>query len=288
RTELENILIQFFVALKRKNDPKPNILDKIQFPRLFATIDGNIKLVQDTNSRQANKSDSLTQDEIIQILNDKNLLEDTPTSITYKCIFGCFLGGLRGGDAKRLKFDHVKVGYVIPPDTHDKFTPVSDISYYIFCRGTYFKSEEVFLQIASDSDFVKGIWFYDAALGRHSHEKMIKEIYQKAGVANMNHKKITNHSMRRSAIKILTQLNVTTDLSSRLPLKSLPGDHYPIRHKIFKPKPFKPYDASKPFISPVKKSKENVQENIQGNTQESSLHSNSNPIESAPKVIIEN
>ncbi|RIB18324.1 hypothetical protein C2G38_2184924 [Gigaspora rosea] len=108
-TELENILIQFFVALKRIDsklyaptsiynsfckilchlqinlyqDPKPNILDKTQFPCLFATIDKKIKLVQNTNPRQANKSDSLIQDEIIQILNDKNLLEDIPTSITY-------------------------------------------------------------------------------------------------------------------------------------------------------------------------------------------------------------
>ncbi|CAG8786207.1 4026_t:CDS:2 [Gigaspora margarita] len=346
RIELENILIQFFVALKRKDgklyaptsiynsfceiarhlqinscqDPKPNILDKNQFPCLFATIDGKIKLVQDTNP------------------------QDTPTSITYRVYFWlCLLGGLRGGDVKRLKFNHVKVsadkslkitipheknhagglknlrnaGRVcqIPPDMHEKFTPVSDISYYIFRRGTYFKSEEFFLQIASDS-----------------------------GVVNMNHKKITNHSLRRSAIQILTQLNVTTDriiafsrhrslgevasyqtftkeimnstVSMIIPKRdskqdsnqdsgkfildillisisisnftSLPVDHHPIQPKIFKSKPFKPYDASKPFISPVKKSKENVQENIQGNTQESPLHSNSNPIESAPKVIIEN
>ncbi|CAG8813794.1 28438_t:CDS:2, partial [Gigaspora margarita] len=73
-----------------------------------------------------------------------------------------------------------------------------------------------------------------------------------------------------------------------LAMQSLPVDHHPIQSKIFKPKPFKPYNASKPFISSVKKSKENVQENIQENIQESPLHSNSNPIESASKVIIEN
>ncbi|CAG8824256.1 38690_t:CDS:2 [Gigaspora margarita] len=89
--KLENILIGFFVALKRKDgqpyastsihncfcgiarhllynscqDPKPNIFDKNYFPRLYATIDGKIKLVQDTNHRQTAKSDSLTNDEII-------------------------------------------------------------------------------------------------------------------------------------------------------------------------------------------------------------------------------
>ncbi|CAG8760847.1 16094_t:CDS:2, partial [Racocetra fulgida] len=179
RTELEDILIQFFVALKRKDgqpyaptsihncycgiarhlltnscqDPKPNIFDKNQFPRLYATIDGKIKLLQDTNHRQTSKSDSLTNNEIIQILNHEDLLQDTPTAITYRVYFWlCLLCGLRGGDAKRLQYDHVKEndsngltvtipreknhagglknlnnsGRVcrIPPDTQDKFTPV--------------------------------------------------------------------------------------------------------------------------------------------------------------------
>ena len=137
RSELETILVNFFVSLRKKDghfyaptsihncycgisrhlqmnscqNPKPNILDKNQFSRLYSTIDGKIKLVQDTNPRQANKSDSLTYDEITQILNNKHLLEDTPTSNTYRVYFWlCFLGGLRDGDAKRLKFDHVKVG----------------------------------------------------------------------------------------------------------------------------------------------------------------------------------
>ncbi|CAG8608230.1 16374_t:CDS:2 [Dentiscutata erythropus] len=165
------------------------------------------------------------------------------------------------------------------------------------------------------------------------------------GVINMDHKKITNHSMRRSAIQILTELNVTTDRimafsgyrsiggvasyqtftnqimnstvsmiipnqdsnSSRLPLKSLPVNHTsrPIRSKTFKPKPFKPYDASKPFISPLKNVKENVQKKDQKNILESVQEcvqettssfnsdsvqdtSNSDLVESAPKIIVEN
>ncbi|CAG8548528.1 10171_t:CDS:2, partial [Scutellospora calospora] len=82
--------------------------------------------------------------------------------------------GLRGRDAKQLKIDHVKMGTdknlkinihreknhagglknlnnsdrvcQIPPDMD---VPVSDILYYIFRRGNYFKSEEFFLKIAS-------------------------------------------------------------------------------------------------------------------------------------------
>ncbi|CAG8780367.1 10988_t:CDS:2, partial [Gigaspora margarita] len=177
-SELETILVNFFVLLRKKDryfyaptsihncycgisrhlqmnscqNPKPNILDNNQFSRLYSTIDGKIKLVQDTNPQQANKSDSLTYDEITQILNNKHLLEDTPTSITYRVYFWlCLLGGLRDGDAKRLKFNHIKVdadknlkinilceknhagglkilnnsGRVcqIPPDMDDKFAP---------------------------------------------------------------------------------------------------------------------------------------------------------------------
>ncbi|CAG8836417.1 11899_t:CDS:2, partial [Gigaspora margarita] len=59
--------------------------------------------------------------------------------------------------------------------------------------------------------FEKGIWFYDAPLGRYTYEKMIREICQNMGVVNMNYKKIINHSIKRSAIQILTQLNVATD-----------------------------------------------------------------------------
>ncbi|CAG8650491.1 4240_t:CDS:2, partial [Racocetra fulgida] len=142
-TELKNILIQFFVALKRKDgqpyaptsihncfcgiaqhllnnscqDPKPNIFDKNQFFCLYSTIDGKIKLVQDTNPQQANKSDSLTNNKIAQILNQEELLQDTPTAIMYRVYFWlCLLCGLHG------------------------------------------------------------VWFYDSSLGRHAYKKMIKKI----------------------------------------------------------------------------------------------------------------
>lgn len=140
---------------------------------MYATIDGKIKSVQDMNPRQTSKSDSLTRDEIVQILNHKSLLEDTPIAITYRVYFWlCLLCGLRGGDAKRLQYDHIREsdhnslqviipreknhagglknlnnsGRVcqIPPDTQDKFTPIRDILYYKFRRESHFTTKDFF------------------------------------------------------------------------------------------------------------------------------------------------
>ncbi|CAG8545836.1 1657_t:CDS:2 [Dentiscutata heterogama] len=236
QTELESILVNFFVVLKKQNgqpyapssihncycaisrhlqkysciEPKPNIYNKNLFPRLYSTVDGKIKFVQDNNPHQVKKADSLSFNEIIQILNHEKMLEDTPIAITFRVYFWlCLLCGLRGGDARRLEFDHVKptpgkslqvvipreknhaggiknlhnAGRIceIPPDMNGKFTPVSDILYYMY-----------------------------RPLDRHSHEKMIREICHIISI-DTNLKKITNHSIRRTAIQILTQLNVSTD-----------------------------------------------------------------------------
>ena len=81
-------------------------------------------------------------------------------------------------------------------------------------------------------------------------------------------------------------------------MKFLPINHIsrPIQTKTFKPKPFKPYDASKPFISPLKNIKENIsQENIKKSIQETSSNSDfdedvpdSALVEGAPKIIVKN
>ncbi|CAG8715740.1 5500_t:CDS:2, partial [Dentiscutata heterogama] len=263
--ELESILINFFVALKKKDgqpyaptsihncyytiarhlqsysclNPRPNIYDKNVFARLYSTVDSKIKLTQDNNPCQTKKSDALSDDDIVKILNHEELLKNTPTAITYQVYFWlCLLCGLRGGDAHRLEFNHVKSAHdkviqvtipqeknhagglknltnasrscEIPPDMNGKFIPVADILYYIYRRGQNFKSKEFFLKIAPNKDFIRGIWFHDATLGQHSHEKMIHEICRITGI-DTNLKKITNHSLRRTSIQILTQLNVATD-----------------------------------------------------------------------------
>ncbi|CAG8522230.1 16474_t:CDS:2, partial [Dentiscutata erythropus] len=55
-----------------------------------------------------------------------------------------------------------------------------------------------------------GIWFVNNFLGWHSYENMIREICKVTGIS-IHLRKITNHSLRRTAIQILTELNVATD-----------------------------------------------------------------------------
>ncbi|CAG8656033.1 4496_t:CDS:2, partial [Cetraspora pellucida] len=349
RTELENILIQFFVALKRKDgqpyapmsihncycgiarhlltnscqDPKPNIFDKNQFSHLYATIDGKI-----------NKSDSLTNNEIIQILNHEDLLQDTSTAITYRVYFWlCLLCGLHGGDAKQLQYDHVKEndsnGLTVTIPREKNYAGGLKNLNNSGRRGKHFTSKEFFLKIAYKKDFEKDIWFYDSPLGRYAHEKMIRNICQTTGVVNMNLKKITNHSLRRTAIQMLTQLNVNTDRimafsghcslggvasyqtftkkimnntvamivpdsqestsnSSHPPLAPISNSNNQVvrqHSKIFKPRPFKPYDASKPFVSPLKKP---VTKIVEEDTQEILPAVDSNSTQEMPRIIVEN
>ncbi|CAG8547609.1 7445_t:CDS:1, partial [Dentiscutata heterogama] len=55
--------------------------------------------------------------------------------------------------------------------------------------------------------------------------------------------------------------------SARLPLAPISNSDnqvvHRIRPRIVKPRPFKPFDASKPFVSPLKKSSANIIEDTQ-------------------------
>ncbi|CAG8852443.1 20202_t:CDS:1, partial [Gigaspora margarita] len=55
--------------------------------------------------------------------------------------------------------------------------------------------------------------------------------------------------------------------------------------KILKPRPFKSFDASKPLISPLKKS---VTKIVEEGTQEVLLAINSNSVQKMSKIIVEN
>ncbi|CAG8818612.1 11757_t:CDS:1, partial [Racocetra fulgida] len=57
------------------------------------------------------------------------------------------------------------------------------------------------------------------------------------------------------------------------------------RSKIFKPRPFKPYDASKPFVSPLKKP---VAKIVEEDTQEILPAVDSNSTQEMPRIIVEN
>ncbi|CAG8717364.1 3821_t:CDS:2 [Dentiscutata erythropus] len=152
----------------------------------------------------------------------------------------------------------------------------------------------------------------------------------------MNLKKITNYSLRRTAIQILTQLNVNTDRiiafsghcslggvasyqtftkeiinttvamiipeSSRLPLVPISNLDNQIAHQIHpritKPRPFKPFDTSKPFVSLLKRSsakiiEKDTQEILPAKIIEEDIQKilpaiTSNTAQEMPRIIVEN
>lgn len=91
-----------------------------------------------------------------------------------------------------------------------------------------------------------------------------------------------------SSTSLSDSSNPSTSLSNplRLPLATIPNNQavYRIHSRITKPKPFKPYDASKPFISPLKKP---IAKIVEEETQEilPAIDSNSSQ---APRIIVEN
>ncbi|CAG8766327.1 1057_t:CDS:2, partial [Racocetra persica] len=202
--------------------PRPNLFDETCYGKLIKSLDGKIKKTQDLNPRSADKSDSLSFEEVCHILNHDELRDDSPQALTKRVYFWlCLLCGFCGGVTSNHSMRKNNAGGIknldnagrkceILPDQDGKFTPVTDILYYINKHPSGFITQEFFLRIACKKDNLRGIWFVDNSLGQHFHENMIHEICKITGIS-MHLRKITNHSLRRTAIQILTELNIAID-----------------------------------------------------------------------------
>nr|CAG8566347.1 14541_t:CDS:2 [Entrophospora candida] len=263
--QLQEELILFFVGLKTKKDHQDyhpnsikncynaiwrylkdnsaiqfvNIFDPINFSRLHKVIDGKIKKIQDHGEIKINKADSLSNQEIVNILNHSTMNELTPDSITRRVYFWILLlGACKGGDPRKLQLNWIKIvadkGLVInfprdktnqgglsdptnkgriiniPPDDGKKYTPVGDILYYISRRPPNGNCTSFFLRIQSKKNISMGIWFVDSPLGKMSHEKMICNICNSTGI-DVDTRKLTNHSIRRTVVQQLTELNILNE-----------------------------------------------------------------------------
>ncbi|CAG8604523.1 18590_t:CDS:2, partial [Racocetra persica] len=195
--QLEQELIQFFLGLcckdKEPYSPKSiyncyyvivrylkdnslmhpcsNLFDETCYGKLIKSLDSKIKKTQDLNSRSADKSDSLSFEEVRHILNHDELRDDSPQALTKRVYFWlCLLCGFRGekNNARGIK------------------------------------------NLDNAGHNLCGIWFVDNSLGRHSHKNMNREICKVTGIS-IHLRKITNYSLRRTAIQILTELNVATN-----------------------------------------------------------------------------
>ncbi|RIB27819.1 hypothetical protein C2G38_2159545 [Gigaspora rosea] len=206
-TQLEHELIQFFLGLRHK-DMKPYSPKSIYncYCAIACYLKDNSLMYPRPNLFDETCYGTLLKSS--HILNHDELRDDSPQALTKRVYFWlCLLCGFHGG-IKNL--DNVGRKCGIPLDQNGKFTPIADILYYMNKHPSGFLVQEFFLRIAPRKDNLYSIWFVNSALGWHSHENMIHEICNVTGIS-MQLRKITNHSLRRTAIQILTELNVTAD-----------------------------------------------------------------------------
>ncbi|CAG8829936.1 31819_t:CDS:2, partial [Gigaspora margarita] len=97
----------------------------------------------------------------------------------------------------------------------------------------------------------------------------------------------TKEIMNDTVAMIIPDSESSSDYS-RIPFAPISTSNYQvscrIHPRISKPRPFKPFDASKPFVSLLKKSAKIVEEDIQ----EILLAIDSNSVHDTPRIIIEN
>ncbi|CAG8829458.1 24435_t:CDS:2, partial [Gigaspora margarita] len=185
-TQLEHELIQFFLGLRCKDIklyspksiyncyctiacylkdnsliyPRPNLFDETCYGILLKSLDGKIKKIQNLNPRSANKSDSLSFEEVCYILNhdelfykgDAQWLKITYITVTKYQKIQVIIPREKNNAGGIKNLDNAGRKCEIPPDQNGKFTPVVDILYYMNKHPSGFLVQEFFLQIVSKKD----------------------------------------------------------------------------------------------------------------------------------------
>ncbi|CAG8787568.1 215_t:CDS:1, partial [Cetraspora pellucida] len=96
----------------------------------------------------------------------------------------------------------------IPADQlNNKFKPIQDLRNYVNLRPLD-ACEYFYLQLTRNSqEIYNGNWFSKDRLGKNTLSNMMKEIARISGI-NITDQRITNHSGRRTAIQLLSDLNI--------------------------------------------------------------------------------
>src|SRR5260364_27371 len=197
--------------------------------------------LQDQGYGETDQSKGLTKEEIRQILLYLNSGDQTALRLTQKAFFwNAYLLGLRGGDHYRLLlscFDFQSDGSLIftigreknnqgglqgrnkwgkfssrsihiPANLpNDEFKPMQDLQNYVNLRPAD-ACEKFYLQLTRNSQAIQdGNLFLKTGLGRHTLANMMNDIAQ-ASKINITDQRITNHSGRRTAIQLLSDLNI--------------------------------------------------------------------------------
>ncbi|CAG8522478.1 20574_t:CDS:2 [Cetraspora pellucida] len=223
--------------LKEHSTIKPcNIWDSYKFGKALRILDGKMKKLQKKGLGETDQSAAFTVDEIFQILDHESISGNDNESLVRRVFFWLsLLCGLRGGDTAKLKVSDIsrqphgglflvlmheknnqcgalkrnKYGksaarkLPIPPDNSNNcFKPVYDILKMISLHSLN-ADDALFLETCRAK---KGISMGEKKLGT-----MMSQIADLTKINLDNGRKITNHSLRRTAIQRLKDLNIPED-----------------------------------------------------------------------------
>jgi hypothetical protein len=154
-----------------------NLLDKNNFPKLHATLDGTLKEMKKLGIGAAKPHEGLTNEELKLILNHDAVSPNKPEGLLRRVfLWICLLGCPRGGEHKNLlinQFEDTSNGFIFkkfhqkndqgglegnqytfeipfPSDIKGKAEPNADIHKYISMRPLDCKTKEFYLGISTN------------------------------------------------------------------------------------------------------------------------------------------
>jgi hypothetical protein len=155
-----------------------NLLNKNDFPKIHATLDGTLKEMKRLGIGAAKPHDGLTNEELKLVLQHKVMSPSNPEGLLRRVfLWVCLLGCSRGGEHYKLSIDQFidsETGIVFkkfhqkndqgglngnqltfeipfPSDISGKLEPNTDIRKYISMRPPGYKTKEFYLGISSNT-----------------------------------------------------------------------------------------------------------------------------------------
>ncbi|CAG8548176.1 8811_t:CDS:2 [Cetraspora pellucida] len=199
-----------------------------------------MKKLQKKGLGETDQSAALIVDEIFQILDHESMSGNDNESLVRHVFFWLsLLCGLRGGDTAKLKVNYIsrqphgglflvltyeknnqhgalkhnkyeksaaKKLPITLDNSNNRFKPVYDILKMIFLRPLN-ADNVLFLETYLQN----GIWFKTSSMGEKKLGTMMSQIADLTKINLDNGCKITNHSLRRTAIQRLKDLNIPED-----------------------------------------------------------------------------
>ncbi|CAG8554018.1 5244_t:CDS:2 [Cetraspora pellucida] len=212
--ELKNYLCQFITWLKKEDGSdykvesiysylkEHSVLQLIKlwnhykFSCTLHTLDGKMNILQSKELSDPKKSDSLSLEEIEQILNYLYMNINSNKSLCHHVFFWlCLPCGLRGGDAYQINRQ----------DLH--YTPVRNIFFYLSKLSNSSSSQNPLFHNTCKNK--KGFWYKSSQMGYTKLRKIMNNIVLNIDINLDNDQLITNYFCHCTAIQLLKNNRVS-------------------------------------------------------------------------------